>query len=417
MEFDFRNWVDTILINNLNVSSDKALYIRTAILFILLVILCLFIWWAGKKILNYIIPKATAKTETLWDDIILNKKVINAVAHLIPAIVLNFYTPAIFSDFLFIVPFVTGITDIFIVLVATEIFSSLFDSTKEILSQTKKFKDKPIGSFTQLGKILIYSIAAILIISIAINQTPLFLLSGLGAMAAILLLIFKDSILGFVASIQLSGNNMVRVGDWVTVSNYGADGDVTEINLTTIKVQNFDKTITTIPTYAFISDAFTNWRGMEDSAGRRIKRALNIKIDSIKFCSSEMLERFKKYHLITNYIEEKQKVISNYNENNNVNKIELINGRHLTNIGVFRVYIKEYLKHNPNINNEMTCMVRQLPPTEYGVPIEVYAFSKNKEWTKYEAIMADIFDHLFAATSNFELEIFERPSGKDFKIK
>ena len=210
---------------------------------------------------------------------------------------------------------------------------------------------------------------------------------------------------------------MVRVGDWVTVANYGADGNVTEINLTTIKVQNFDKTITTIPTYAFISDAFTNWRGMEDSGGRRIKRALNIKIDSIKFCSSEMLEQFKKYQLITNYIEEKQKVISNYNNKNNVDKSELINGKHLTNIGVFRVYIEEYLKHSPNINNEMTCMVRQLPPTEYGVPVEVYAFSKNKEWTKYEAIMADIFDHLFAATSNFELEIFERPSGGDFKIK
>ena len=236
-------------------------------------------------------------------------------------------------------------------------------------------------------------------------------------MAAILLLVFKDSILGFVASIQLSGNDMVRVGDWVTVSNYGADGDVIEINLTTIKVQNFDKTITTIPTYAFISDAFTNWRGMEDSAGRRIKRALNIKIDSIKFCSPEMLERFKKYHLITNFIEEKQNIISEFNKKHDVDKSELINGRHLTNVGLFRIYVEEYLKYNPNINSEMTCMVRQLKPNEYGLPIEIYAFSKNKEWTKYEAIMADIFDHLFAATSNFELEIFERPSGKDFKVK
>ena len=195
----------------------------------------------------------------------------------------------LFSDFQFIVPFLIGITNIFIILVAIEIFSSLLNSATEILSKIERFKDKPLDSFSQLGKITLYLIAGILIISILINKNPLFLLSGIGAMAAIILLIFKDSILGFVASIQLSGNNMIRVGDWVTVSNYGADGDVIEINLTTIKVQNFDKTITTIPTYAFISDSFTNWRGMEESEGRRIKRALNIKIDSIKFCTNEML--------------------------------------------------------------------------------------------------------------------------------
>jgi miniconductance mechanosensitive channel len=415
MKFDLKNWINDFLINRLDISPDKVIYFRTIILFTALLITCVLIWWISKKLLNYIIPKVTAKTATLWDDIILNKKVINAVTHLVPAILLSHYTPIVFSDFHFIVPFLVGITDIFIIIVAAEIFSSFFNSAKEILLQIERFKDKPIGSFTQLGKILIYAVAIILIISIAIGKSPLYLLSGLGAMAAILLLVFKDSILGFVASIQLSGNDMVRVGDWVTVSNYGADGDVIEINLTTIKVQNFDKTITTIPTYAFISDAFTNWRGMENSDGRRIKRAINIKIDSIKFCSPEVLERFKKYHLITNYIEDKQKSISAFNKKHNVDKSELINGRHLTNIGLFRIYIQEYLKNNPNINNEMTCMVRQLSPTEFGLPIEIYSFSKNKVWVAYEAIMSDIFDHLFAATPNFELEIFERPSGTDFK--
>ena len=417
MKFDLKNWLNDILISKLDINPDKIVYIRTILLFVALIIACIIIWWVGKKLLNYIIPKATAKTETLWDDIILNKKVINAVTHLIPAIVLSHYTPIVFSDFHFIVPFLVGITDIFIIIVAAEVFSSFFNSAREILLQIKRFKDKPIGSFTQLGKILVYSVAIILIISIAIGKSPIYLLSGLGAMAAILLLIFKDSILGFVASIQLSGNDMVRLGDWVTVSNYGADGDVIEINLTTIKVQNFDKTITTIPTYAFISDAFTNWRGMENSDGRRIKRAVNIKIDSIKFCTSEMLERFKKYHLITNYIEDKQKIISQYNKKHNVDKSELINGRHLTNIGLFRIYVEEYLKTNPNINSDMTCMVRQLPTTEFGLPIEVYSFSKSKVWTEYEAIMADLFDHLLAVTPNFELEIYERPSGSDFKIK
>ena len=416
MKFDLKNWLNDILISKLDINPDKIVYIRTILLFVALIIACIIIWWVGKKLLNYIIPKATAKTEMLWDDIILNKKVINAVTHLIPAIVLSHYTPIVFSDFHFIVPFLVGITDIFIIIVAAEVFSSFFNSAREILLQIKRFKDKPIGSFTQLGKILVYSVAIILIISIAINEKPIFLLSGLGAMAAILLLIFKDSILGFVASIQLSGNDMVRLGDWVTVSNYGADGDVIEINLTTIKVQNFDKTITTIPTYAFISDAFTNWRGMENSDGRRIKRAVNIKIDSIKFCTSEMLERFKKYHLITNYIEDKQKIISQYNKKHNVDKSELINGRHLTNIGLFRIYVEEYLKNNPNINSDMTCMVRQLPTTEFGLPIEIYSFSKNKVWVEYEAIMADLFDHLLAVTPNFDLEIFERPSGGDFKI-
>ena len=417
MSFDFTNWVDNILINILNMNADTIYIPRTIILFSSLITLCLFLWWLGKKILNYIIPKVTSKTKTLWDDIIFNKKVINSASLLLPAILFNYYTPLIFANFQFIVPFLTGITTIFIILVAVEIFSSLLNSATEILSNIERFKDKPLYSFSQLGKIVVYSIAAILIVSILINKNPLFLLSGIGAMAAIILLIFKDSILGFVASIQLSGNNMLRVGDWVTVSNYGADGDVIEINLTTIKVQNFDKTITTIPTYSFISDSFTNWRGMEESEGRRIKRALNIKIDSIKFCSNEMLERYKKYHLISSYIHEKQEEINNYNAENSIDKLELINGRHLTNIGVFRAYIEAYLKNNPNINSEMTCMVRQLPPTEYGVPIEIYAFSKNKAWTTYEAIMADIFDHLFAATKNFELEIYERPSGRDFKKK
>ena len=417
MKFDLKNWLNDLLINQLDINPDKVIYIRTILLFVALIIACIIIWWVGEKLLNYIIPKVTAKTKTLWDDIILNKKVINAVTHLVPAIVLSHFAPIVFSDFHFIDPFLVRITDIFIIIVAAEICSSFFNSAREILLQIKRFKDKPIGSFTQLGKILVYSVAIILIISIAINEKPIFLLSGLGAMAAILLLIFKDSILGFVASIQLSGNDMVRLGDWVTVSNYGADGDVIEINLTTIKVQNFDKTITTIPTYAFISDAFTNWRGMENSDGRRIKRALNIKIDSIKFCSPEMLERFKKYHLITNYIEDKQKVISQFNKKHNVDKSELINGRHLTNIGLFRIYVEEYLKTNPNINSNMTCMVRQLSPTEFGLPIEVYSFSKSKVWTEYEAIMADLFDHLLAVTPNFELEIYERPSGSDFKMK
>ena len=221
--------------------------------------------------------------------------------------------------------------------------------------------------------------------------------------------------MGFVASIQLSANKMVHIGDWVSMPKYGADGDVIEMNLTTIKIQNWDKTITTIPTYAFISDSFKNWRGMSESGGRRIKRALNIKISSIKFCTPEMLERFEKFHLIKDYIEEKSNKIEEYNKENKIDKSYLINGRHLTNIGIFRVYAEAYVKNNPDINLNMTCMVRQLLPTEKGLPIEIYTFSNRQEWVIYEGIMSDMFDHLIAAVPEFELEVFQNPTGTDFR--
>jgi len=415
MKLEFTNWLNDVLVNQLGFDTTSAVYLKAGILFSGLVTICLVLWVLSKWFLNYIVPKTTAKTKTLWDDIVLNKKLIKSVTRLLPAIIFSYYLPFVFADFLFLVPLVAGATNIFIVIVVAQIFTLFFSSVKEILSKSETYKGKPIGSFTQLANLLVYAIAAILVISIVINKNPLYLLSGLGAMAAILLLVFKDSILGFVASIQLSAYNMVQIGDWVTVPDYSADGDVIEINLSTIKVQNWDKTITTIPTYAFISESFTNWKGMEKSGGRRIKRALNIKIDSIKFCSREMLEQFSKYQLIKGFILEKEKEITDYNKEHNVDKSELINGRQLTNIGVFRVYIEEYLKQSPNINQNMTLMVRQLKPNEYGLPIEIYAFSKDKRWEYYESIMADIFDHLFAAAPGFYLEIFERPSGKDFK--
>jgi len=228
-------------------------------------------------------------------------------------------------------------------------------------------------------------------------------------------LVFKDSILGFVASIQLSANNMVQVGDWVTVPNYGADGDVLEINLTTIKVQNFDLTITTIPTYAFISDSFTNWRGMQNSKGRRIKRAINIKKDSIRFCDDTMLAKFQKIELIKDYIKTRKEEVAAYNKKHKVDTSTLVNGRNMTNIGVFKVYIEKYLQANSNINQEMMIMVRQLPSSEVGLPLEVYAFSMNKEWKIYENIMSDLFDHILSVVPYFDLHLFESPAGSDFR--
>jgi len=407
MNFDLKQW----LIDNLGINDT----IITVILVSVAIITAIIIWWITKKTLYAIIPKLTAKTTALWDDIIFNNRVLNSFATLIPALILDHFLPLIFKDSTLFLPIVLGATDIIIILVSTWILSSFFNSINEILSQKERYKDKPIGSITQLAKILIYSIGAILVISKMSGESPTLLLSGLGAIAAILLLVFKDSILGFVASIQLSANNMVQVGDWVSVPNYNADGDVLEINLTTIKVQNWDLTITTIPTYAFISDSFTNWRGMQKSGGRRIKRAIHIKIDTIRFCNESMIERFQKFELIADYLTERKEEIRKYNAANNVDVTSLVNGRNMTNIGVFKVYIENYLKANPNINGEMMIMVRQLPTSEFGLPLEIYAFSKDKRWKEYEYIMSDIFDHILAVAPNFDLEIFENPAGSDFK--
>jgi miniconductance mechanosensitive channel len=252
-------------------------------------------------------------------------------------------------------------------------------------------------------------------IAIVLNKSPLYFLTGLGALSAVLMLIFKDPILGFVAGIQLTANKMVARGDWLEMPKYDADGDVLEIGLTTVKVQNWDKTITTIPTYALISESFKNWRGMQESGGRRIKRFVYLDLGSIKFCTEEMLERFSRIQYITEYIERKKKEISEYNEAFQVDTSILVNGRHLTNIGTFRAYVTAYLKNHPMINQDMTFLVRQLAPTPQGLPLEIYVFCKDKIWANYEAIQADIFDHILAVVPEFDLRVFQEPSGGDFR--
>ena len=407
MNFNLKGWLTA----NLGTKDT----VSTLILVLMTILLVFLVWWLSKKSLRYFVPKLTAKTDTLWDDIVFNDRIINSFATLIPAIILDQSLPILFRNSTFLLPFILGATDVIVILVSAWILVSFFNSINEILSQKEQHKDKPIGSLTQLAKILTFAVGAILIISTLTGRSPLFLLTGLGAVAAILLLVFKDSILGFVASIQLSANNMIQVGDWVTVPNYGADGDVLEINLTTIKVQNFDLTITTIPTYAFISDSFTNWRGMSNSNGRRIKRAISVKIDTIRFCDETMLEQFQKIELISDYLVQRKEEIKTYNAKRKVDASTLVNGRNMTNIGVFKAYIEEYLKANPNINKEMMIMVRQLPPSEKGLPLEIYAFSKDKSWKAYENIISDIFDHVLSVAPYFDLEIFENPAGSDFK--
>ncbi len=373
------------------------------------------IWRISYWLLHRTVPSLTSRTKTVWDDALLSTGVINAIALFVPVVLLEHIAPIVFDHLPEALPYIDGMTTIFIVFALAYIVASVMNAINDILSANSDFNDKPIGSFTQLGKILSYAVAIILAISIVIGKSPIYLLSGIGAIAAVILLVFKDSILGFVASVQLSANNMVHVGDWVTVPKYNADGDVLEINLTTIKVQNFDKTITTIPTYAFVADSFTNWRGMEQSQGRRIKRAVHIQISSIRFCNSEMIKRFQMFQLVEDYITERQKEIEDYNISHKHDTSVLVNGRKLTNIGVFQVYLENYLKANPAINKEMTVMVRQLAASPNGLPIEVYAFSKIKAWKDYEKVMADIFDHILASANAFDLKIFENPSGADIQ--
>jgi miniconductance mechanosensitive channel len=289
------------------------------------------------------------------------------------------------------------------------------NALRDIITQIEKYRDKPIQSYIQVGKILSVGVLIILILSILTNRTPLFFLTSLGAMAAIIVLIFKDTILGFIGSIQLAANDIIRIGDWVTMEKYGADGDVEEISLSTVKVRNFDRTITTIPTYAFISDSFKNWRGMEESDGRRIKRSILIEVDTVHFASSELLGKLQQVSILKDFVIQRQKEIQEFNKKHGFDAESGINGRKQTNLGLFRRYVQYYLNHNTMVNQEMTLMVRQLASSAFGIPLEVYCFSKTKVWEEYEDLQADIFDHLFSVIRMFELEVYERPSGRDFK--
>ena len=325
--------------------------------------------------------------------------------------------PIIFYDFPDFEIVVEKGLQVFAIVLTLWIVRSLLFTVKDFLKTLPRLRDKPIESYIQVFMIFAW-VAGIMSAIAVITDIPfLKFLTGLGAASAVIILIFKDTILGFVASIQVSINDMVRIGDWVTFEKFGADGDVIEITLATVKVQNWDKTITTIPTYALISESFKNWRGMTSSDGRRIKRSLSIKMESVKYLNQADIEKLKGIQLIEKYLDKRQSDIDTHNKTNHIDKSLAINGRNLTNLGVFRKYVQEYIENHSAINKDMTIMVRQLAPSSQGIPIEIYAFSSDKRWVNYEYIMADIFDHVIAATPYFDLEIFELPSGSNFSIR
>ncbi len=352
------------------------------------------------------------KTKTSFDNYLVKSNFPRFVAHFIPVGVIWYVEPMLFRGYPTISGFILTAIDVYLVILSVLVFRSILRTTANYLKTKEKYRDKPLESYVQVLMIFAWGVGLFFIISLLTGYQIKSLLT-LGAASAALLLIFRDTILGFVASIQVTVNDIVRIGDWITFSKYGADGYVTEINLATVRVQNFDNTFTTIPTYSLISDSFQNWRGMQESPGRRIKRALNIKQGSIRFLSDTDILKLSKITMLADYLTEKQTEISEHNELSKIDRTLLINGRNQTNLGVFRQYVENYLNSLSEINKGMFLMVRHLAPTTEGIPLEVYCFSKNKEWQEYEKIMANIFDHLIAAVPYFELEIFEKPSSED----
>lgn len=370
-------------------------------------LLDLLVW----RLLRFLTVRIARHSRTNFDDFLVSNRVPRKVAHLVPLVFMLEITRQIFTDYPYTGSIVLKFFQILAVILILSIVKGVLASVRDYLKTLPRFRDKPIDSYIQVFMIFAWGAGILTVFAIMTGSSMVSFLTGLGAASAVILLIFKDTILGLVASIQVSANDMVRIGDWITFEKYGADGDVTEINLATVKVQNFDKTITTIPTYALISDSFQNWRGMTESGGRRIKRSLIVRQQGIKYLSAEDLDALKGIQLIRDYVLSRQEKIEQYNQESGADKSLPINGRNLTNLGVFRKYVETYLENHSAINKNMTLMTRQLAPTSQGIPIEIYAFSSDKRWENYEYIMADIFDHLLAATSYFGLEIYELPAS------
>lgn len=397
------------------VNTDVSLYLSYTVAVLAVLMLAVIANFIAKRYILSAISHLIARSKSKWDDAILGRRTLKRLANLAPAMVIYVLAPVALEGLDFTVTVIRGVTQVYLLFTMMLVLDSLLNAFESAYQGFKAAREIPIKGFIQVLKLVLYFVTAILVISILLNKTPVYLLSGIGAFTAVVMLIFKDSILGFVAGIQLAANRMVAVGDWIEMPKYGADGDVLEVALTTVKVQNWDKTITTIPTYALISESFKNWRGMSESGGRRIKRSVSIDMNSIRFCSEEMLERFRKIQYIAAYIEEKKEELQAYNHTKNVDMASLANGRRMTNIGTFRAYVKAYLLDHPSINHDMTFLVRQLPPTEHGLPIEIYVFSKDKVWANYEAIQADIFDHILAVLPEFDLRVYQDPTGADFR--
>ncbi|MDH6534500.1 mechanosensitive ion channel family protein [Parabacteroides sp. 52] len=392
-------------------------YWDNIIILLLILLLAFVVDYVCNHIIIGIFKRIAVRTKTDWDDLILDRKIIHKIINVIPAILIYILLPIAFApwDSPIILLLLQKVCKIYIIAVSLRFINASLNLVNELYNRRAAVTGKSIKGFIQVIQLLLLFIGIILIISILISESPAKLFAGLGASAAVLMLVFKDSILGFVAGIQLSANDMLRPGDWITMNKYGADGTVIDVTLNAIKVRNFDNTIVTIPPYSLVSDSFQNWRGMSDSPGRRIKRSINIDMNSVRFCTPEMLGKYRKIDLLTEYIDQKEAELRQYNEKNQIDNSIQVNGRRQTNLGVFRAYLERYLRNHPDVSKELTCMVRHLQPTEKGIPIELYFFSAEKRWIFYESIQADIFDHILAIIPEFGLEAFQNISGADIR--
>lgn len=378
-----------------------------------LLLVCLLVYKIVDLVVTRIIAGIVKRTKTQWDDLIFEKKVIPRAAQLAPVIVISLLSPALFGVESEITSLLDKLVTVYAIIVFILIFDGLINLGNAIYQRSELSGQMPLTGLFQAVKLILFLIGGILVVAQLIGESPVVLFSGLGAMTAVLLLIFREAILGLVAGIQLSANDMVRPGDWIQMDQYGVDGDVIEITLTTVKVQNWDKTISNIPAYALIQDSFKNWRGMQNSGGRRIKRSINIDLSSIGFLDDEVLDRFSGYRFLENYLKAKREEIQDYNRKLGDPQNLRVDGRNLTNIGTFRAYCVAYLKNHPRVKQDLTMIVRQTDPTPQGLPLQIYCFTNTTAWVEYEGIQSDIFDHLLAVLPEFNLRAYQQPSGLD----
>lgn len=385
----------------------------TAGMVLVSLILIVLVELLAKRILLKLVFSFAERTKTHYDDLLVQHKVFNWLAHLISPLLLYNLAVPVLQFYPQSIDVVQSLALLYLTIIFVILILNSLDAFLDYYNQRPVAHKIPLKSFVQVIKTIVVSVGLVIVISSLIGQSPVVLFSGLGAFTAVIILIFKDSILGFVAGIQLTTNNLVKVGDWIEMPKYGVDGDVTDISLVTVSVQNWDKTISTIPAYALISEGFKNWRGMSESGGRRIKRSVAIDMNSVRFCDEEMLEKFSEVQLLRSYLQEKKHEIAEYNERHGIDASSPVNGRRLTNLGTFRAYLIAYLRNHPKINPDMTFLIRHLIPTENGIPVEIYVFSNDQVWANYEAIQADIMDHVLAILPFFELRVFQAPSGSD----
>lgn len=369
-----------------------------------------------RKILLEVVARLVKQTRATWDDIIFDRKVMIHLSRMVAPIIIYVFIPVAFAETSpSTMAFIQRVCLIYVIIAFLSFVNSLLKAVYTVYSEKEHLRNRPLKGMLQTVQVILWFVGGIIVVSILINKSPVSLLAGLGASAAILMLVFKDSIMGFVSGVQLSANDMLKVGDWIAMPKYGADGTVIEVSLNTVKVRNWDNTITTIPPYLLVSDSFQNWRGTQESGGRRVKRSINIGMTSVRFCTPEMLAKYRKIRLLKDYVEQTEQVIADYNREHDIDNSILVNGRRQTNLGVFRAYLTAYLKSRPDINQNLTCMVRQLQPTDYGIPMELYFFSAIKDWVPYEGVQADVFDHVLAIIPEFDLQVFQSPSGRDFQ--